>query len=185
MIKVNFYGRMGCGKTTAIEFAMKALRDLDYNCFNLDGGRGGVTTKFKGILFTSSLSEGPLNFDITGDCPKAVRDQVELATYRALAQIEDWKADRFAAEVQKKRPTDHPGYLIWNPNGPGRPGYVHSTMGNAVGEARRMANIHPENTFFILAPIAAYRAERIVQPVESLKIVNSAPDFDLDDHIPF
>lgn len=111
-------------------------------------------------------------------------DEIIAALNRVIDAAREEGRDDAGTEAPDE-PVAHPGYLVWNPQGPHRPGFVHPTIGGAADEAKRLANAHPDNTFFLMAPISAHLAVRVAQPATFREIQEPAGDFELDDHIPF
>lgn len=54
--------------------------------------------------------------------------------------------------------TEEQFWLVWNPSGRA-PTYRHLSKASANTEARRLARLNPENTFFALKASAGFRAE--------------------------
>jgi hypothetical protein len=70
-----------------------------------------------------------------------------------------------------------PFYLVWNPEGHS-PTHRHDTQDEAEREAKRLARLCPEHTFFVLQPISAMKKRDVdVERFERLH--------ELDDEIPF
>ncbi|WP_443749679.1 hypothetical protein [Asticcacaulis solisilvae] len=77
----------------------------------------------------------------------------------------------------------HPGFLVWNPNGPYPPRYQHVSHEGARQEALRMAGIHIGDKFYVMMPVEVAIAERKIMPTE-IRLVGNSP-FASDDEIPF
>lgn len=52
-------------------------------------------------------------------------------------------------------------WFVWNPDGRS-PSYKHPSEAAAVGEAERLARLHPGNTFVVLESICARRVDNML-----------------------
>ena len=78
--------------------------------------------------------------------------------------------------------TNHPGFLVWNPHGVRPPVFVHATLEGCRSEAARLAGVHVDQRFYVMAPVDVAIAERRVAPV-ILRTVQ--PGIESNDEIPF
>ena len=79
----------------------------------------------------------------------------------------------------------HPGFLVWNPKAPQAPTFVHYGLETAKAEARRLANKHRGQKFFIMAPVLVAIGDILPPPPVTLSLVADPLLPDLDDEIPF
>ncbi|MDC7675405.1 hypothetical protein [Asticcacaulis machinosus] len=77
----------------------------------------------------------------------------------------------------------HPGWLVWNPNGR-QPNYHHASIASAETEAQRLADINPDQPFYVYGPLTCARAQRVLVKSKSIPVPPKT-EVDLDDEIPF
>jgi hypothetical protein len=151
--------------------AEEALDNLLCNCSESCGGPGGVRKASIEDIAQAILSER-----------KRCASIAKEATMMSGAPIQEM-GDEVAAAVMSQ-PKAHKFWMVYGVGQRG-PTYQHSSKALAQLEAQRLASLHPEIVFVVLAAVDAYRTD--TPAMQRIKIIKPDPaDHTVaDDGIPF
>lgn len=184
IITVIVSGPQGSGKSRLINIARHFMADTGLRVIRPAGVpmTRGQRTKYD-IVFEAKIKDGCLTYDIQGESKRPdITSAVKIALAAAWSEVCRQNRETATPRVA------HPGYLVWNPSGPHRPGFVHKHRDDAITEAKRLADTSAGVTFFVLQPLYGYRADRakMVMTADEIPLAKfPVGDFDLDDEIPF